>query len=247
MNFTDNKEQDGKQMSGMHSSKQYDQDLEWIRSKVLLMGGLVEDQFRDAMIALEKGDEVLADRVIKGDEKVNRQEVELDHSLTELIVRRQPAANDLRNVTATGKVITDLERIGDEATKIARSAKNIRSRELLLPHHYQTLAGMSQTARRMLREALDAYARMDREQAIALMALDAVIDREFHDMMRDLIEYMSAEPGSVAAGLDILWAAKAIERIGDHATNIGEYVIYVVDGEDIRHTDYRLQFQGTMI
>ena len=108
MNFTDNKEQDGKQMSGMHSSKQYDQDLEWIRSKVLLMGGLVEDQFRDAMIALEKGDELLADRVIKGDEKVNRQEVELDHSLTELIVRRQPAANDLRNVTATGKVITDL-------------------------------------------------------------------------------------------------------------------------------------------
>ena len=88
---------------------------------------------------------------------------------------------------------------------------------------------------------------MDREQAIALMALDAVIDREFHDMMRDLIEYMSAEPGTVAAGLDILWAAKAIERIGDHASNIGEYVIYVVDGEDIRHTDYRLQFQGTMI
>lgn len=214
MNFTDNKEQDGKQMSGMHSSKQYDQDLEWIRSKVLLMAVWWKTSSGDAMIALEKGDEVLADRVIKGDEKVNRQEVELDHSLTELIVRRQPAANDLRNVTATGKVITDLERIGDEATKIARSAKNIRSRELLLPHHYQTLAGMSQTARRMLREALDAYARMDREQAIALMALDAVIDREFHDMMRDLIEYMSAEPGTVAAGLDILWLPRRLSASG---------------------------------
>lgn len=247
MNFKDNNGQGEKTMSGLHSSRQYDQDLEWVRSKVLLMGGLVEDQFRDAMVALEKGDEALADRVIAGDEKVNRQEVELDHALTELIVRRQPAANDLRNVTATGKVITDLERIGDEATKIARSAKNIRSRELLLPNHYQTLSGMSQTARRMLRESLDAYARMDREQAISLMALDAVIDREFHDMMKELIRYMSDEPGTVAAGLDILWAAKAIERIGDHATNIGEYVIYVVDGEDIRHTDYRLQFQGSMI
>lgn len=247
MNFTNNNEQDEKTMPGLHSSKQYDQDLEWIRSKVLLMGGLVEDQFRDAITALEKSDEALADRVIKGDEKVNKQEVELDHALTELIVRRQPAANDLRNVTATGKVITDLERIGDEATKIARSAKSIRSRELLSPHHYQTLAGMSQTAARMLREALDAYARMDREKAIRLMALDAVIDREFHDMMKELIRYMSDEPGTVAAGLDILWAAKAIERIGDHATNIGEYVIYVVDGLDIRHTDYRLQFQGAMI
>lgn len=238
---------EGNTMAGQHSSKQYDQDLEWIRSKVLLMGGLVEDQFRDAMISLENSDDVLADKVIKGDEKVNRQEVELDHSLTELIVRRQPAANDLRNVTATGKVITDLERIGDEATKIARSAKSIRSRELLLPNHYQTVAAMSQTASRMLREALDAYARMDRDQAIRLMALDSVIDHEFHDMMKDLIKYMSDEPGTVAAGLDILWAAKAIERIGDHATNIGEYVIYVVDGEDIRHTDYRLQFHGTII
>ncbi len=241
-----NKQESGQETVTLHSSRQYDQDLEWIRSKVLLMGGLVEDQFRDAVTSLEKNDAELAVRVVAGDEKVNRQEVELDRACTELIVRRQPAANDLRNVMATVKVITDLERIGDEATKIARSAKNVHLRERLQPCHYDTVSVMAKTAKYMLHEALDAYARMERDTAVSLMASDAVIDREFRDMMKELIRYMSDEPGTVAAGLEMLRAAKAIERIGDHATNIAEYVIYVVEGRDVRHTDYHLQYPGTM-
>lgn len=236
---------DGLSLAG-HSSRQYDQDLEWIRSKVLLMGGLVEEQFRDAMAAMEKGDVTLAEKVVAGDDRVNRQEVELDHACAQLIVRRQPAANDLRNVMATVKVISDLERMGDETTKIARAVKNIRSGDLLLSGHYRAVIGMSHTARRMMHEALDAYARMDTAAALALMAVDDVVDAEFHDIVCSLIEYMRREPEAVEAGVNLLRAAKAIERIGDHATNIAEFIVYVVEGKDIRHTDYRLQTEGTM-
>lgn len=236
---------DGLPLAG-HSSRQYDQDVEWIRSKVLLMGGLVEDQFRDAMLAMERGDAVLAQKVVDSDALVNRQEVELDHACAQLIVRRQPAANDLRNVMATVKVISDLERMGDEATKIARAVKNIPSYNLLLPDHYQAVIGMSRTAKRMMHDALDAYARMDTAGALALMAVDDVVDAEFHDIVCSLIGYMRSKPETVEAGVNLLRAAKAIERIGDHATNIAEFIIYVVEGKDIRHTDYRLQTEGTM-
>ncbi len=232
--------------SGLHSSKQYDQDLEWIRSKVLLMGGLVENQFRDAIHALEKGDAGLAEKVVAGDMQVNRQEVELDHACAQLIVRRQPAANDLRNVVATMKVISDLERMGDEATKIARVAKNIRACDLLLPAHYEAVVNMSRTAKRMMHDALDAYARMDTAGATGLMAMDDVVDGEFHDIMCALIRYMRNDPDTVEVGIDLLRAAKAIERIGDHATNIAEFIIYVVEGKDIRHTDYRLLSGSTL-
>ena len=232
--------------SGLHSSKQYDQDLEWIRSKVLLMGGLVENQFRDAIVALEKGDVALAKKVMAGDAQVNRQEVELDHACAQLIVRRQPAANDLRNVMATVKVISDLERMGDEATKIARSVGYIVSRDLLTPDHYHAVINMSHTAKHMMHEALDAYARMDTAKAAALIATDDVVDTEFHDIMCELIRYMRSEPESVEAGVNLLRTAKAIERIGDHATNIAEFIIYVVDGKDVRHTDYRLPADSTL-
>lgn len=232
--------------AGQHSSKRYDQDLEWIRSKVLLMGGLVENQFRDAMIALEKNDPVLAEQVVSGDAGVNRQEVELDHACAQLIVRRQPAANDLRNVMATVKVISDLERMGDEVTKIARAVKNIGSSGLLLSGHYGAVADMSRTARRMMHDALDAYARMDTAGAARLMAEDDRVDTEYHDIVCELIKHMKNRPEAVEEGVNLLRAAKAIERIGDHATNIAEFIIYVVEGKDIRHTDYRLPSGGTM-
>lgn len=221
-----------------HSSKQYDLDLEAIRSQVLLMGGLIEQQFRDAMDALLSGNMEQATKVIERDAEINRLEIGLDSACTQLIVKRQPAANDLRTVMATTKVITDLERIGDEITKIGRSAKNMQSRSTLLVNNYESIKVIADHAGRMLHDALDAFARMDRDLAIRLIGFDAVIDHEFHEMMRRLVAYMGEEPQTIPAALDILWAAKAVERVGDHSTNIAEYVIYVVEGKDIRHTDF---------
>ena len=225
-------------MAQEHLSKRYDQDLETIRARVLQMGGLVEAQFRDAMESLHEGSAALAGKVIQGDVDVNQLDVSLDNACTQLIVRRQPAANDLRTVMATTKIVTDLERIGDEATKIARSAKNLQNRNVVLMNHYQTIRGLADTAGDMLHDALDAFARLDKELAIRLIGRDVLIDREFSAMMIDLIDCMTQEPLTVSASLDLLWIAKAIERIGDHATNVAEQVIYIVEGKDIRHTDY---------
>jgi phosphate transport system protein len=225
-------------MPGEHSSKQYDLDLEGIRSKVLLMGGLVESQFRDAIACFRTGNVEQAAQVIKADENVNRMEVALDDNCSHLIVRRQPAANDLRTVMATIKVITDLERIGDEATKIARAATTIQERGVTTVNHYETVRVIADSASDMLHDALDSFARLDQKQATKLIAQDQIIDHEFRSIMRTLITFMMEDPRTISAALDTLWVAKAIERIGDHAKNIAEYVIYVVEGKDIRHTDY---------
>jgi len=225
-------------MSGEHSSKQYDMDLETIRSKVLLMGGLVESQFHDAVACFRSGNIGQAETVIKADENVNTLEVSLDDACSHLIVKRQPATNDLRTVMATIKVITDLERIGDEATKIARAAKNITERGVTTINHYETIRVMATSASNMLHDALDAFARLDGKQAIKLIAQDEAVDHEFRSIMRTLITFMMEDPRTISSALDTLWVAKAIERIGDHAKNIAEYVIYIVEGKDIRHTDY---------
>ncbi|GAA4016285.1 phosphate signaling complex protein PhoU [Actimicrobium antarcticum] len=225
-------------MTGEHSSKQYDLDLESIRSKVLLMGGLVESQLRDAMVAFRTGNIEMSFSVIKSDENVNKLEVQLDETCSHLIVRRQPTANDLRTVMATIKVITDLERIGDEATKIARTAANLHERGALVINHFETVRVIANSAADMLHDALDAFARLDAKQATRLIAQDAVIDHEFRSIMRSLITFMMEDPRTISSALDTLWVAKAIERIGDHAKNIAEYVIYIVEGKDIRHTDY---------
>jgi phosphate transport system protein len=226
-------------MPGDHSSKQYDMDLEAIRSKVLLMGGLVESQFNDAVACFRSGNVDHAEQVIKADENVNRLEVTLDDTCSHLIVKRQPAANDLRTVMATIKVITDLERIGDEATKIARTAKNLYERGPVgALNHYESIRVIANSAAELLHDALDAFARLDEKQAARLIAQDAVVDHEFRSIIRTMITFMMEDPRTISAALDTLWVAKAIERIGDHAKNIAEYVIYVVEGKDIRHTDY---------
>lgn len=225
-------------MPGEHSSKQYDLDLEAIRSKVLLMGGLVESQFQEAMTCFRTGDAAQAAEIIKNDENVNRLEVSLDDTCSHLIVKRQPAANDLRTVMATIKVITDLERIGDEATKIARAAKTIEGRSVAAINHYETVRVIANNAIGMLHDALDAFARLDGAQALRLIAQDEEIDHEFRSIMRTLITFMMEDPRTISTALDTLWVAKAIERIGDHTKNIAEYVIYIVEGRDIRHTDY---------
>lgn len=225
-------------MPGEHSSKQYDMDLETIRSKVLLMGGLVESQFQDAVACFRTGNIAQAEQVIKADENVNNLEVSLDDTCSHLIVKRQPAANDLRTVMATIKVITDLERIGDEATKIARAAKSITERGVTTINHYETIRVMAASAGDMLHDALDAFARLDGKQAIELIAQDEIVDHEFRSVMRTLITFMMEDPRTISGALDTLWVAKAIERIGDHVKNIAEYVVYIVEGKDIRHTDY---------
>jgi phosphate transport system protein len=219
-----------------HSSKQYDQELEAIRSKVLLMGGMVETQFEEALNCFKVGDSVKADKVMADDHAVNQLEVQLDDACSHLIVRRQPAANDLRTIMATIKVITDLERIGDEATKIARTSKSLHARGTIGFAHYDMMRTLARATSDMLHDALDAFARLDGKQALQLIAADEVVDHEFRSVLRNLITFMMEDPRTISPALDTLWVAKAIERIGDHAKNIAEYVIYVVEGRDIRHT-----------
>jgi phosphate transport system protein len=226
-------------MTGEHSSRQYDADLEALRSKVLLMGGLVENQFHDAITSFRGGNMELASSVITADTGVNQLEVDLDDACRHLILKRQPAANDLRTVMATVKVITDLERIGDEASKIARITKDKDlQRGSLIFNDYEVVRGLASQVGNLLHEALDALARLDEKQAVKLIAKDMVIDQEFRAIMRNLITYMMEDPRTISAALDTLWIAKAIERIADHAKNIAEHVIFIVEGKDIRHTDY---------
>ncbi|MFZ6751612.1 phosphate signaling complex protein PhoU [Undibacterium sp. Ren11W] len=235
-------------MTGEHSSKQYDTDLETIRSKVLLMGGLVESHFHDAMACFRSGNIIQAAAVIKSDEEVNRLEVALDDMCSHLIVKRQPAANDLRTVMATGKVITDLERIGDESTKIARIAHeaHARHKNIAMFSGYETVRVLASSVAEMLHQSLDAFARQDGDKALKLIAYDEIIDNDFRSIMRNLITFMMEDPSTISSSLDALWVAKAIERIGDHAKNIAEHTIYIVEGKDIRHSDYVASKQGTI-
>jgi phosphate transport system protein len=211
----------------VHTNKQYDQELEALRCRLMEMGGLVEAQIRAAMAGYIGADAADVAAVISGDAKVNELELAIDDALGQLIVRRQPAASDLRLILAASKIVTDLERIGDEAAKIARMAS-----EAVQP---VPLGHMSSVALRMLRHALDAFARLDAAAAAAVCREDAAIDEEFRSILRQLMTRMAEDPMSVTAGLQVVWAAKAFERIGDHARNIAEHVIYIVKGRDVRH------------
>jgi phosphate transport system protein len=219
-----------------HASKQYDQDLGSIRSRVLAMGGLVESQIRRAVDALATGNVQLSEDVIAADHKVNAMEVQLDHDCSQLIVRRQPAANDLRMIFAITKTVTDLERIGDEAQKIARMAKNIHERGGAQTPPVVEVRHAAEAAISMLRRTLDAFARLDCDTAAEVIRDDAGIDNEFRSILRQLITHMMEDPRTISTALEIVWIAKAIERIGDHAKNMAEYVIYIVKGTDVRHT-----------
>jgi phosphate transport system protein len=219
-----------------HASKQYDLDLGSIRSRVLEMGGLVEAQIRRAIDALASGDLALSDEVIEADHRVNAMEVALDGDIGQLIVRRQPAASDLRMIFAITKTVTDLERMGDEAQKIARMAKNIHERGGVQAPPLVEVRHAAEAAISMLRRTLDCFARLDPEAAQQVIRDDAGIDNEFRAILRQLITYMMEDPRTISTSLEIIWVAKAIERIGDHAKNMAEYVIYIVKGTDVRHT-----------
>jgi phosphate transport system protein len=217
-----------------HIAKQFDADLENIRNRVLQMGGLVEQLIVMAMEGLASGDMLLIDQAIATDERVNRHEVELDEACTQIIARRQPTASDLRMVMTVIKTITDLERIGDEAKKIAKMAKQIHGTDLYAAPSIE-FRHVSGTVVSMLRQALDAFARLDVAAAGQVVRTDQEVDVEFKSAMRQLITYMMEDPRTISRSLDMVFVAKAIERIGDHSKNIAEYVIYMVKGRDVRH------------
>lgn len=220
---------------GHHISHQFDSELEDIRNQVLAMGGLVEQQIADAVKALADANIELAETVINKDVKVNAAEVAIDEGCSHIIARRQPAASDLRLVVAVIKTITDLERIGDQAERIARMG--LRLADVERPKNgYIEIQNMGSHVTSMVRGALDAFARMDVDAAIEVAKQDLVVDKEYDGIMRHVITFMMEDPRSITRMLDLVWTARAIERIGDHARNICEYVIYLVMGKDVRHT-----------
>ncbi|MFZ1548141.1 MAG: phosphate signaling complex protein PhoU [Candidatus Nitrotoga sp.] len=221
--------------SAEHTSKQFDAELEAVRARVLQMGGLVESQIRLAVEALVSGDVPLMNRIINDDHRVNAMEVEIDESCNQIIARRQPAAGDLRMVMTVIKTITDLERIGDEAEKIARMGKLLSQRKSLILPRYTEIKRAADMALDMLRKSLDAFARLDLAYAAQVVRQDELVDEEFRSIMRYLITFMMEDPRTISTALEILFVAKAIERIGDHAKNMSEYVIYMVKGKDVRH------------
>lgn len=219
-----------------HTSKQFDADLEDIRSRVLQMGGLVEIQLVTAIDGLTSGGEDLISRVIETESRVNNNEKEIDDAIVHVVARRQPAASDLRLIMGVSKVVTDLERIGDEAEKVARMARQIYGRGALTIPRSIDVRQTGLKASMMLRRVLDALARLDAAEAEKIIAEDKLIDTEFRATVRQLITYMMEDPRTISTALDIVWIAKAIERVGDHAKNIAEQVIYIVKGTDVRHS-----------
>jgi len=218
-----------------HTSKQFDAELEAVRASVLQMGGLVEVQIRLAVEALVSGDVALMGRVIADDHRVNALEVGIDESCNEIIARRQPTAGDLRMVTTVIKTITDLERIGDEAKKIARMAKSLSEKSSLGLPRYKEIEHSARLVSDMLRKSLDAFAHLELSTVAQVVRQDEQVDDEFRAIMRYLITFMMEDPRTISTALEILFVAKAIERIGDHAKNMSEYVVYMVKGRDVRH------------
>ncbi len=223
--------------TSQHISHKFDEEMENLRNQVLKMGGLVEQQISGAIDALQNTNASGAEKIILNDHKVNALEVSIDEACTQILARRQPAASDLRMVVAVIKTITDLERIGDEAEKIAKMALNLAEEDINFHSRYAGIRHLSDQVRRMVHDVLDAYARLNVDAALKVVRDDDEADKEYQDLIRLLITYMMEDPRTISEVLDVMWAARALERIGDHAKNIGEYVIYLVKGKDIRHLD----------
>ena len=221
-------------MNQEHISRQFDADLEGLRTRVLAMGGLVEQQLVRAMNGLETGNIAMLEAVIAADREVNRHEVELDEACNNVIARRQPAAVDLRMIMTVVKTITDLERIGDEAKKIAKMAREVHQGEHRVVPKVD-LRHPADIAVAMLRKALDAFARLDVNASAEVVRQDRDVDAGFKSAMRQLITFMMEDPRTISSSLDLLFIARSIERVGDHAKNISEYVVYLVKGRDVRH------------
>ncbi len=223
-------------MPDKHISAQFDSELNSVSSRVMELGGLVESQIHQAIYALSHFSVEASDQVFETEMRVNQLEVDIDRELASIIGRRQPTARDLRLLIAISKTTANLERAGDEATKIARMVNSIIASGSARALPTTDLRTASDLAAGLLRKSLDAFARLDTQAAVAIMKEDHLIDQEFDGFVRKLITYMMEDPRTISASLDLLFLAKAIERIGDHAKNIGELIIYIVKGADVRHT-----------
>jgi phosphate transport system protein len=223
-------------MPDKHLSSQFDADLNNISSHVMELGGLVESQIRQAVYALAQFSPEAAEDVLVTENRVNSFEVEIDREISSTIGRRQPTARDLRLLIAMSKTTANLERVGDETAKIARMVKSIIESAAPRTLPSNDLRISAELASGLLRKALDSFARLDVSMAVSILREDNQIDQEFDGFVRKLITYMMEDPRTITASLDLLFVAKAIERIGDHAKNIAEFVIYIVKGEDVRHT-----------
>ncbi|WP_045856160.1 phosphate signaling complex protein PhoU [Teredinibacter purpureus] len=221
-----------------HISRQFNADLEQLRTALLKMGGLVEGQLTDAVQALQDADAAIADKVLQAEKEVNRLEVSIDAECTDLLARRQPAASDLRLVLIVTKAIRDLERVGDEAVKIARMAQELSDTDFV-PQGFIEIRHLSTNVQKMLNAALDAFAHFDVRAAIKVMRDDGHIDREYKSAMREMVTQMMEDPRSISRVLNIMWALRSLERIGDHSRNIAEHVIYLVRGTDVRHVSFK--------
>ncbi len=220
---------------GPHISRRFNEDLETIRNRVLQMGGFVEQQLTQGVSALIEGDSRLGEEVARGDHKVNEMEVSIDEECSRILATRAPAASDLRLIVAIIKTITDLERIGDEAEKIGYIASRLATMERPADR-YREIKHLGRLAQRMVHDALDAFARLDSDAALRIARGDRVLDEEYESIQRQCITFMMEDARTIRRVLDVLWVARALERIGDHAKNICEYVVYMVHGKDIRHT-----------
>ena len=218
-----------------HTSKNFDLELESLRTRVLQMGGLVEQQVRKAMEGLATGDIPLLEGVIRDDSRVNQLEIDLDGACNQVIAKRQPTAIDLRMIITVLKGISDLERVGDKARKIARLATVLHEQHGAAAPDVE-LGHIAELALKMLRTSLDAFARLDVHAAAEVLHLDETVNNEYRAIVRQLITYMMEDPRTITRSLDIMGIAKAIERVGDHAKNIAEYVIYMVKGLNVRHS-----------
>ena len=223
-------------MPDKHLSTQFDTDLDVISNNLMRLGGLVESQVSQAIYALSKSSAEVAEEVLEIENEVNALEIEIDHEIASFIARRQPTAGDLRLLVAMSKTTANLERAGDEAAKIARKVTSIVNGVAPLALPFSELRVCGGLATELLRKTLDAFTRLEVQTAVSILQNDGVFDREFDGFMRKLITYMMEDPRTISASLDLIFIAKSIERIGDHSRNIAEFIIYIVEGRDVRHT-----------
>jgi phosphate transport system protein len=223
-------------MAAEHIYTQYDTDLEAIRAKVLEMGGIVEEQLTDSVSSLINADTKLADSVIKKDERVNDLESEIDEDCSLIIAKRSPTARDLRNVLMMLRIITDLERIGDEASKIAKATHRIYENDRMSKPQTKEILSIYEKLQYMLRTALNSFARLDVGETVAVLERDKEVDGEYRAYMRQLLTYMLEDPRTISLSLELMFVAKSLERIGDHSKNVSQNVIHTVKGKDVRHS-----------
>jgi len=226
-------------MASEHIYKQFDSDLEAIRAKVLEMGTLVEEQTANAVKSLLNIDIKLAEKVMKRDNQINDLEMSIDEEASLLIAKRSPAAGDLRNIMMMLKIITDLERMGDEASKIARSTTRIFEDNRMSKPRFIEIKGMAKAVQGMIKTALNSFARLDLSDTIDILEKDKQVDDDYRSCMRQLLTFMLEDPRTISMSLESMFIAKSLERIGDHAVNISQSVIYTVKGKDVRHSSLK--------